>query len=90
MADKILQQVTFYETDDGFRVEIKGDKEKLREMGFGPGMMGRFGGFGRGMGRRGPGMRGRHRRHHQHGGHCHSAESTKEKATDETAKETTE
>lgn len=64
MADKILHQITFIETDDGFRVEIKGDKEKIRESGFGPRMAGRlFGGFGSRMGRRG---RGRHRHHHGH------------------------
>ena len=35
------------ETDDGFRIEIKGDKERLREMGFGKGMFPFPFGFGR-------------------------------------------
>jgi hypothetical protein len=29
--DKILQEFRIIETDDGFRIEIKGDKEQLRE-----------------------------------------------------------
>ena len=36
MADKVLGQISFIETDDGFRVEIKGDKERIRKMGFPP------------------------------------------------------
>ncbi|MFN2188786.1 MAG: hypothetical protein ACK2T3_08475 [Candidatus Promineifilaceae bacterium] len=36
MEDKILGQISFIETDDGFRVEIKGDKERIRKMGFPP------------------------------------------------------
>jgi hypothetical protein len=43
MADKVIHEVRFIETDDGFRIEVKGDKERMREMGFGPG-------FGPGMG----------------------------------------
>ncbi len=29
--DKVLQEFRIIETDDGFRIEIKGDKEQLRE-----------------------------------------------------------
>jgi len=61
MTEKVLHEVRFIETDDGYRVEIKGDKEQLKEMGmmhfgkkgFGPGKF-----FGRGHGRRGFGGRG--------------------------------
>ena len=53
MAEKVIHEVRFIETDDGFRIEVKGDKERMRQMGFGPGMMG----FG-------PRMR-HHRRHGQ-------------------------
>jgi len=38
MAEKVIHEVRFIETDEGFRVEVKGDKERMREMGFGPGM----------------------------------------------------
>ncbi|MCB9420541.1 MAG: hypothetical protein H6667_12095 [Ardenticatenaceae bacterium] len=64
MTEKVLHEVRFIETDDGFRIEVKGDKEKIRQMGFGPvmGMMG----FG-------PGMM-RHKRHHRHGRHHHDHE----------------
>lgn len=62
MAEKVIHEVRFIETDDGFRIEVKGDKESLRKMGCGPGM-----GFGPGpgfrswrWGRRGPGK-------HRHG-----------------------
>jgi hypothetical protein len=58
MTEKVLHEVRFIETDDGFRIEVKGDKEKIRQMGFGPGMMG----FGPGM---------RHKRHGRHGRHSH-------------------
>ena len=58
MTEKVLHEVRFIETDDGFRIEVKGDKEKIRQMGFGPGMMG----FGPGM---------RHKRHRGHGRHRH-------------------
>jgi hypothetical protein len=51
MTEKVLSVIRFIETDDGYRVEIKGDKEKLKKMGFmhkgfGPG---KFFGRGRGM-----------------------------------------
>ncbi len=67
MTEKVLHEVKLIETEDGFRFEIRGDKEKLREMialrggkpcglGFGPGFaMGRPGGpFSRRRGGRGP------------------------------------
>jgi hypothetical protein len=44
MAEKILHEVRLIETDDGFRIEIKGDKEKIKKMGFG-----HLKGFGRRM-----------------------------------------
>jgi len=39
MAEKVLHEVRFIETDDGFRIEVKGDKERMKEMfesGMGP------------------------------------------------------
>ena len=42
MADKVIHEVRVVETEDGFRIEVKGDKERMKEMGFGPG-------FGPGM-----------------------------------------
>lgn len=35
MAEKVIHEVRFIETDDGFRIEVKGDKERMRELGFG-------------------------------------------------------
>lgn len=32
MPDKVIHEVRFVETDDGFRIEVKGDKERMREM----------------------------------------------------------
>lgn len=36
--EKVINEFRVIETDDGFRIEIKGDKEAIREMlrGFGP------------------------------------------------------
>ena len=59
MTEKIISEIRFVETDDGFRIEFKGDKERLRQMGFGPGQW-RWG-RGRGHGHHG---RGRHKHHH--------------------------
>jgi len=61
--EKIIQEFRVIETDDGFRIEIKGDKEQLREwvMHLDPRHWG------------GPGMRfafGTHQR--RHGRHAHS------------------
>lgn len=47
MTEKVVGEIRFIETDDGFRIEVKGDKERLKEMGWGPGM-----GMGRGRGHR--------------------------------------
>src|SRR5687768_15207633 len=71
MADKVLHEVRIIETDDGFRIEIKGDKDKIREFlthrGFGMGMPG----MGMPPGPMGFGPKGfMHRRHHhEHGRH---------------------
>jgi hypothetical protein len=46
MAEKVIHEVRIIETDDGYRIEIKGDKERLKEMfgkGFGPFAFGRMG-----------------------------------------------
>ncbi len=59
MTEKVIHEVRFIETEDGFRVEVTGDKERIRQIGFGPGMMGC-----------GPGMH-RHRRHGRHGRRMH-------------------
>lgn len=48
--EKVINEFKVVETDDGFRIEIKGDKEAIRRMlGFlGPGgFFGRKGPFGR-------------------------------------------
>jgi hypothetical protein len=65
--EKVIHEVRFIETDDGFRIEVKGDKEAMRQMGgpcmgMGPGM-----GHGFGRGRR-FGRRMRHRRFRRMGG----------------------
>ncbi len=66
--EKVIHEVRVVETEDGFRIEIKGDKERLREMfsgkgmfsGFGFGGPFRHGPFGHGPFRHGPFGRGRH------------------------------
>ncbi len=55
MAEKIIHEVRFFETDDGFRVEVKGDKERMGELGFGSGFP--FGPHGHGRGGKGWGFR---------------------------------
>lgn len=55
MEDKIIHEFKIIETEDGFRIEVKGDKERLRKMGFGP--------FGRGRHHRHGPPRGPHGRH---------------------------
>lgn len=74
MSEKVIHQFQIIETDDGFRIEIKGDKEELRKMLFEQGRpfsmpFGRGRGFGFGEHRHGP--FGHH--HHEHGpfGHQH-------------------
>jgi hypothetical protein len=32
MGEKVIHEVKIIETDDGFRVEVKGDKERMRKM----------------------------------------------------------
>lgn len=57
MSEQVIHEIRVIETEDGFRIEMKGNKEELRRMlferGFGPG-------GGHGFGRR------KHR-HHGHG-----------------------
>jgi hypothetical protein len=68
MADeKVLHEVRVVETEDGFRIEIKGDKERLKEM-FSKGFP--FGGLGRMMMGGFPfgGRHGHHGRHEHHHG----------------------
>ena len=53
--EEIIHEYKVVETEDGFRIEIKGDKERIREMlkrfPFGMGMPGKpFGRRGRGFG----------------------------------------
>ena len=45
MAEKVIGEIRFVETDDGFRIEVKGDKERIREHMGDPHMWGS--GFGR-------------------------------------------
>lgn len=56
--EKVIHEVKIVETEDGYRIEIKGDKERMKEWRFGP-----FGPMRHAM---------RHRmrriRHHMHGG----------------------
>jgi hypothetical protein len=59
MAEKVISEIRLIETDDGFRLEVKGDKERMKKMGFGPGM------WGPGMGS--PGMGGPWGFGHRHG-----------------------
>jgi hypothetical protein len=51
MTEKVVGEIRFIETDDGFRIELKGDKGRLKEMGWGPSMMGPRG-MGHGRGRK--------------------------------------
>ena len=84
MEEKVLHEVRIIETEDGFRIEIKGDKERIRRMGFARAI-----GFGmgrpHGRHRRGPGG---HRRHRHGGGWRRGArwwEDDTPEAADETA-----
>ena len=77
MADKLTHECRVIETDDGFRIEIKGDKNRLREL-FGHGMEEGCGmGHGHGIGGL-HGLRGLlhghgHSMGHGHPEHSHSA-----------------
>ncbi len=56
MSEKVLYELRVIETEDGIRVEMKGDKERMREMG-----LGRFArNFGRHAGRGPWGHHGHH------------------------------
>ena len=48
LAEKAIHEVKIVETNDRYRIEIKGDKGRLREIGFGKAMFG-FGLIGRGL-----------------------------------------
>jgi hypothetical protein len=64
MEEKVLHEVRVIETEDGFRIEIKGDKERIKEF------LQHRGFFGRGFGPMGHGGPfGFMRRHHGHHGH---------------------
>lgn len=41
MDEKILYEIKFVETEDGYRLEASGDKAVLRKLGIGPMMVGR-------------------------------------------------
>ncbi|MEM7116818.1 MAG: hypothetical protein AAF614_30585 [Chloroflexota bacterium] len=86
MTEKVLHEFKLIETEDGFRVEVKGDKEKIKKMGFGR-MFGMGMGFGGRRGRRGHG-RGRWRKH-RHGHRHHGCGQGKHKASKEKAAEKT-
>ena len=71
MAEKVIGEIRYIETDDGFRIEMKGDKERLKEMGWRPGMMGSRGmGYGRKHFWRDM-WRGHEAGTHHHGAHRH-------------------
>ena len=61
MSEKVIHEIRIVETEDGFRIEIKGDKERLLEMGIGKGM------FPFGFGRMGHGPFGSHHHGFRHG-----------------------
>jgi hypothetical protein len=46
MEDKVISEFKVVETEDGFRIEIKGDKERIKEMFKHRGMGFRHHGFG--------------------------------------------
>ena len=77
MSEKVIHEIKIIETDDGFRIELTGDKEQLRQMLFEQGRpfsmpFGRgrhFGGQGRGRDFGGHGPFGHH--HHEHAPHEH-------------------
>lgn len=76
MTDKVIHEFRITETDDGYRIDITGDKDMLRKMGVPFGLMR---GFGR---RRRHGRhydpRGHRRRHCRPGGHRHAHEQRSE------------
>jgi hypothetical protein len=79
MSEKVLREIQVIETDEGFRIELKGDKEELRAIVDRLTQAGPFGGRGWGFGpfgrrehghEHGHGPFGRHR-HGPFGGHHH-------------------
>lgn len=83
MTEKVLHEFKLIETEDGFRVEVKGDKEKIKKMGFGR-MFGMGMGFGPGRGRRHGRGRGRWRKHRHGRHHCgHRKHDTAKEAPSE-------
>ena len=76
MSEKVIREIKIIETDDGFRIEMSGDKEELRKLLFEEGKpffmpFGRgrsFGGFGH---RHEPHEHRGHEHHHEHHGHEH-------------------
>jgi hypothetical protein len=72
MSEKVLREFKIIETDDGFRIEMTGDKEELRKLLFEQGKP-FFMPFGRGRGFGGHGPFGHRHEHQQHGpfGHPH-------------------
>lgn len=58
MDEKVHYEIKFVETDDGYRLEASGDKEALKRLGIGPGMVGKRPGSRHGRFRR---HRGSHR-----------------------------
>ncbi len=38
MDEKVIYEMRFIKTEDGFRVEVKGDKDQMREFAWGRGM----------------------------------------------------
>jgi hypothetical protein len=38
MEEKVIYELRVVKTEDGFRVEVKGDREALKDLDFGPGM----------------------------------------------------
>lgn len=72
MSEKVLREIQVIETDEGFRIELKGDKEELRAIVDRLTHAGPFGGRGWGFG---PFGRHGHEHGHEHGhgpfGHHH-------------------
>ena len=78
MSEKVIQSFEIIETDEGFRIEMKGDKELLRKLLFEQGRPFFAGGvpFGRGFGGRVPFERGPLGHRHHHHGHSHEGDET--------------
>lgn len=81
MTEKVLHEFKLIETEDGFRVEVKGDKEKIKKMGFGR-MFGM--GFGSSRGRRHGRGRWRKHRHGRHQCGHHKHDTAKEAPSEKT------